>query len=445
MLLRVFLSASCAVILTTPVLTASACFAQTESRQAKFAGISSLKGSVPYSKANRNFTKLLTSLAQDKKIGLAPAAGAAEVHAWEGANLREDRVPFMRTAFRKALVAAGFTVQEISASDVSVNPYESFPTEGEDLAFHLASGKSAYYFAAKNESRSEALVGGWVPGDGMLALALLPVTFKAAAKPAALPDVKTGEGVVLVQDINETMKGVAPPKTPVFPPMTRKPNTVRGLVKDGAGRPIAGAQVAVYSSAGGGFRTTHKAVSNAQGLYEVLLPVGVGEIAEATCKVRYNDQIYDLPLRQVGGQPVTFSGKDGSVANFVLQTWGEYGAALRVLDNVDKGTIELTLTPQGKLLDGTAGRTFVYRYDSSTGSGENYLNGLPLGRYRLTARLLDDGEALPLRVGNTFGSEAERELKDSLQVDFKPGYTFSEYNRGKNNKSIQRFEVTLEP
>jgi hypothetical protein len=30
-------------------------------------------------------------------------------------------------------------------------------------------------------------------------------------------------------------------------------------------------------------------------------------------------------------------------------------------------------------------------------------------------------------------------------VDFKPGYTFSQYNPGKSNSKIQRFEVTLEP
>jgi hypothetical protein len=423
----------------------SACRAETpQGPRSRIAGVALPGGAVRYDKANRNFTDTLISLAADKKVNLPAAGSAAEVYAWQGSDLRPDRFPFMRTALRKALTAAGYTVQEISDGDISFNIFEHFPSDADGLPFHPDTTKSRFYFQARHEGRAEALVGAWIPGDEALTLAFLPVAFKPAPKAIPLPDAKTGDGVVLVKDINDTMKGIAPPRLPVFPPVARKPNTVRGLVKDGAGRPIAGAQVVVFSSAGGGFRTSHKAVSSAQGAYQVVLPVGVGEVAEANCKVQYNGVTYDLPLRQVGAQGVTFNGRDGYIANFVLQTWGEYGATLRVLDNCEKGTIELTLTPKGRLLDGTVGRTFVYRYDASV-SSERYLNGLPLGRYSLTARLLDDGEALPLRAGNTFGTESERELKDSLPVDFKPGYTFSQYNPGKSNSKIQRFEVTLEP
>lgn len=278
---------------------------------------------------------------------------------------------------------------------------------------------------------------------GVCAAAFVADVPVASAHAAQLPPA-AATSVVLVKDVNDTMKGVPPTKTPAFPPLAKKPSTVRGWVKDGAGRPIAGARVAVYSSAAGGYRTTHTGRSNAQGLYEVLLPMGVGEVAEGTCRVTYNGAQYDLPLSPVAGEFHTFDIKSGHVENFVLRTEGEYGGTLRVLDNVDRGTLELTLTPAGRLLDGTPGRTFVYRYPAGDVSGETFLNGLPLGRYTLKARLLDDGDTLPMRAGRTFDFDDEA-LKSSLQVDFQPGYTFSQANPGKSNKAVAYFQVTLKP
>jgi hypothetical protein len=217
-------------------------------------------------------------------------------------------------------------------------------------------------------------------------------------------------------------------------------------VRDGAGRPIAGARIAVYASAGGGFRTTHKAVTDAQGAYEVPLPAGVGEVAEGTTKVSYSGKTFELPLRPVGsGAGSTFDTAKGHVQNFVLGTAGEFGGTIRLINVVDEGIIEVVLTPDGPLLDGSAGRPLVFRFDAGETHSETYLNGIPLGRYTLKARLLDDGEALPLRAGRTFGTDAERALGATLRVEFVPGYTFSQANPGKSNSRVAYFEGVIKP
>jgi hypothetical protein len=94
-------------------------------------------------------------------------------------------------------------------------------------------------------------------------------------------------------------------------------------------------------------------------------------------------------------------------------------------------------------MDGSTGRTFVYRYPSGIGTSEKFLNFLPLGRYTLTARLLDDGDVLPIRVANTFGSDEEREPKTSIQVNFESGYDALSGNTGKSR--IRAFQVSLQP
>jgi hypothetical protein len=407
-------------------------------------GVEMPKGATRFDKSDASFRGVLTALAKENVVSLPPQDDRVEVWIWQGDSYRADRVPFTKSGVKRALTAAGYTVTEIEENQLrDVNVFAHFDREVSDLPFRPSTTKRSAYFRAVHEAKGQALLGAWLEDDDALAVGFLPVEFKAKPKPAPLPAV-SGTKTVLVKDPNETMKGIPPTKLPAFPALTRKPGTVRGYILDGGGRPIVGAEIAVYSSVGGGFRTTHKGRSNAAGLYEVLLPAGIAEIADAKCRVVYNGATYELPLLPAKGEKTPFEAKTGHVENFVLRTEGEFGGTIRVLDNINKGTLEITITPVGRLLDGSVGRTFVYRYDASE-SSETFLNGMPLGRYKLTARLLDDGEALPMQAGRTFGTDAERALKESLTIDFQPGYTFSQANRGKSNKGIVYFEVTLEP
>lgn len=401
-------------------------------------------GATKFRHGERLFNTVLTSLSRETAISRKPI-GKAEVFAWQGSQYRSDRVAFNRSAVKRALTTAGYVVKDISVNDIrDTNPFEHDDTDSDLMPFRPAVTNQILYFQATNESRGISILGVFLESEDAFAVGFLPVEFKGTPKAAPLPAL-TGANVVLVKDINDTMKGLPPAKLPTFEPIAKKPRTVRGLVKDSAGRPIAGAEIAVFSSAAGGARTTHIARTNAQGLYEVLLPSGVAEIAEGKCTVVYNGTKFELPLYLVSGEPVTFDPRPGRIEHFVLRTEREYGGTIRVFRMVEKGTIEVTITPVGRLMDGSAGRTFVYRFSGEGGIGETYLNGMPLGRYKLTARLLDDGDALPLQVRRTFGTEAERQVGESIQVEFKPGYSASQGNPGKSNHEVSHFEVTVQP
>lgn len=439
-----FLSTALSTIAWSLSIQPCAAIVAIQAESSTLAGIAMPKGATHFNRIDDQIKGILNALSKEKIVGLPATTDKVEVFIWQGDNYREDRVGFTKSSLKRAFTSAGYIFTEISRDDLrETNVFEYFDLNDTSLPFHPALTKRIEYFRATNESKGQTVIGVWLEDENALTVGMLPVQFKAAKKPVPLPDV-TGANVVLVKDIHNTMKGIPPTKLPVYEAIAKKAGTVRGLIKDAAGKPIAGAQIAVHSSVGGGFRTTHKAVSNAKGFYEVLLPVGIAEVVEAKCTVNYNGVKYDLPLTPVGEAMTQFTSQTGHVANFVLRTEGDFGGTIRVLDNVDHGTLEVTITPEGRLMDGTMGRTFVYRYSAAEGS-ETFLNGIPIGRYKLTVRLLDDGEALPMQAGRTFGSDAERELKESLQVDFAPGYSFSQVNFGKSNKDIQIFEVRLEP
>ena len=436
------------VVLTAPILpdntplpTTSVVMAA-DGATSSLSGITMPRGGAAFDKVDANFSHLLTGLAKEKYVSLLPLGDEPEVFLWKGSAYRADRVGFTRTALTAALTNVGYEVKEIDDNELrETNIFASFDSNDESLPFKPTVLKRPQFFQATHVARGKSLIGAWIESDDALALGLLPVEFKAPKVKAALPPAPSG--AFLVKDNDNTLKGLPASKLPIYPKLAPKPGTVRGMAKDSSGKPIPNVEVAVYSSIGGGVRTTHKARTNAQGLYQVLVPAGICEVAQADCTVRYNGVGYKLMLEPVRGKFAQFESRKGHVENLILRTGGKSGGTIRLLDNLESGTIEIIVAPIGKLMDASAGRTFVYRYDTSNYKSEMYLNGLPLGRYKLTARLLDDGEALPLRVAHTFGDDAAP--KTSLQVDFKPGYSFSQVNTNKSNRDVQAFEVTLSP
>lgn len=413
---------------------------------------------------------LLRAFGEERRL---PVAGStdAQIYLWSGAGYKAGRATFWRSSLQKTLQDAGYDYADFDNHEVSTNIYEQqygLASYDDDepqprRTLTLATGDAFWFFSAVNKRSGQVIAGLWVDQKeaGKALLAVAPLGVKAIKTSAALPAV-TGANTVLVKDINNVMKGMAAPPNPAFPKIAIKKGYARGLVKDTNGRPLQGAMITVTSSAAGGFRTSVTTKTNAQGLYEVVLPVGVCQVVDAYHRIVYNGKPYFLPLRAVDGNRETFPSTKGSIENFVLRTWGVanadgaatspkegahyFGASMRVQwfyrDLPESGTVEMTLKPQGPLLGGGSGRTFVVRVPLQSGSvlsADYYINNIPIGRYSLTARILDDGDVLPLKIEKVFSNDRAVE---NLQVDFK---NYSDSIASQDRSNIDLYQVVFKP
>ncbi|WP_246357719.1 carboxypeptidase-like regulatory domain-containing protein [Pyxidicoccus fallax] len=204
-------------------------------------------------------------------------------------------------------------------------------------------------------------------------------------------------------------------------------NVVKGKVVDTAGRPLAGAEVVADNQ----FLYDSNVVgtTGADGTYRLDLgKAGVTWSASATFKRQYNGKTYTFDLHP--SNPALFATNEGAVRDFSWKLTGErpeggkYGSD--VLFNMiayedpqdpdaplDHLNVELTLTPDGPLVDGSTGAPLTARA-TRDGNGTG-LHDVPVGRYTITARYAPSGrpaQPLLVRVNNT-GSYA-----NSVTTDF---------------------------
>jgi len=459
------------VLLAVPVLLtlAAACPtpAQEGSPAAPTSNLSDVKlpaGAVRVSdaKLGDGMARLLGAWAKERE--LAPGNGPAEVLVWAGGAYKPGHGAFMRSALERELKAAGYGFQGFERDQVRVSPFDEengLCKFGEPItSFHFTFWDKQSYFVAVNEVKRRTLVGVWFDqeNDKRMLLAVNAAGFKETPREAPLPDV-SDPNALLVKDPNDAMKGVAPPQTPAFTKMTPKPDHIRGMAKDAAGKPLEGTRIIIESSIAGGIKTSVTARTDAEGIYEIALPQGVCQVVMSGYTVRYNGRSYALPLHPVDGECEYFNAKDGHVEHFVLRTYGVadaanaerapiygsyyYGGHMRVLwfahDIPQGGTVEVTLAPQGPLLDGTSGRTLIFRIPNNNHGGDIALNDIPIGRYTMTARLLEGGEAQPVRAKQTSG---DNDFADSLQIDFESTSADQVFAKA---GGIKRFDVMLKP
>jgi hypothetical protein len=403
-----------------------------------------------------NFSKFLAVFATEKKQ--TPGDGPAEVFFWSGDRYKEGRAAVIQTAFKKNLTAAGYTVTNYDKSEVYASPF------GEEIGLSADDGPGTInvspfdrqdIFVATNPKLGRSIVGVWFDqkNRGRLVLGIAATGFVAPKKEAPLPALPSG--ALLVTDKHDTMKGQPVGPMPSFPQMSPKPGRVRGMVKDASGKPLAGAKILAEMSAAGGFRTSASGTTDANGLYDFAVPAGAGRVVMNGYSVRYNGRTFGLPLHPADGQCEDFSSTKGHVENFVLRSYGiadparveeapnysghYYGGALSVYWLVDDipqgGTMEITLTPQGPLIDGSKGRTIVYRVRNDQHGGNLELNNIPIGRYEMAARLLEDGEGIPVQISKRKGQTA---YVDTLTVDFEPKKSDMVFAK---SGGIERFDV----
>lgn len=398
--------------------------------------------------------RLIAAGASEFKLPARPGgAGNAEVYTWSGAAYKPGRAPFMQTLLQSALTEAGYVVTKVDSS--SENTPNAFDEEAYGTGWMgLGSADPRHaYFHATNAKKGETIVGVWFDQESQnrLVLVLGKAGFAGAPSETKVPEVSDAN-VWLVKDLKNATKGMPSQTLPAFLKLAAKPKMVRGMIKDGSGKPIAGAQLAAWTSAAGGFRTTTTGRTNAQGVYELLLPIGISQIVNADCRVNYNGKSLVLPLHPVDGECDQFDAKVGHVENFVLRTsgsagpdGGNYGAAMRLLtyNAPVKSVVEVRMKPIGTMLDGSVGKTLLFRFPIKTTLPETFFGGIPLARYELTAKLYDGEDALPLRVRKTFRDEGEDDpvAASSLVVVFQDNGNIASLGRS----GVRQFEVILEP
>jgi hypothetical protein len=304
--------------------------------------------------------------------------------------------------------------------------------------------------------KKRSVVGVWLEQEQQKrqVLGLLAVKYKPDTNDEPLPPVR-GDNVLLVKDANDAMRDAPAAKLPTAPEMKPRSGRVRGKVMSLDGTPLKGARIVVESSALGGFKTGATGTTDADGVYDLAVPDGVCRVVMTGYVVRYNGRDYALPLHPIDGECGHFPAAEGSVEHFVLLMHGiadpagvkqnpgfgnqYYGGSVRLFwfseDIPPGGTVEITLTPKGKLLDGTDGRTLVLRLPNKLG-GEFHLNNIPLGRYTATGRLLEPSDQYVLRVGKA----RERKWADELQVDFEPRSAEQVVSR---TGGTERFDLAL--
>ncbi len=186
---------------------------------------------------------------------------------------------------------------------------------------------------------------------------------------------------------------------------------VTGTATDAAGRPLGGVQVVADNVL---FQNVYAlGATDAAGRYRIDVSQPIGSWRMNAHLMRpYNGRTYRVPLHP--DTDAAFAGVDGAVRHFTWRLTGEthegtrYGVRAWVYLNESPdpavGTVlypdvEVTFTPAGPLVDGSAGQPVVVRLTDGF-----RVEDLPLGRYTVSARWIPAGRAvraMAVRVRDT--------------------------------------------
>jgi hypothetical protein len=202
---------------------------------------------------------------------------------------------------------------------------------------------------------------------------------------------------------------------------------VRGRAVDTAGRPLPGAQVVADNQVL--YDSNVEGVTGSDGTYRLELGrAAVTWNVSAQFQRQYNGRSYTFDLHP--SDPNPFAANTGAVRDFSWRLTGArpqggvYGS--KVLFNLtdfvdpanpqvplDRDHVELTLTPAGPLVDGSAGTAVTAR---GTNSPDGFgLLDVALGRYTITARYAPPGQQARPLVVRLNGGDA---YAPSLTTDF---------------------------
>jgi hypothetical protein len=212
---------------------------------------------------------------------------------------------------------------------------------------------------------------------------------------------------------------------------------VTGKVTDSEGRGMEGIQVyfdnTVYYNSG--FSTT----TGPGGAYSSEIPYAGAYRAYAEMRHTYNDRVFEIEFH-----PENFDSFNdgGAVRNFQWKLTGEkpsnpgtyYGGEIWINPDpesniYDRENVQLTLTPVGPLIDGSAGQTLQRSCGAPLTDWYAKIKDVPIGRYEITAVHLPTGTPLKLRefypepyqdaiTLDFYGEDSPLACNNCLQVEF---------------------------
>lgn len=296
-----------------------------------------------------------------------------------------------------------------------------------------------FFTAIKKSPARKNIFGYWTPVDNSLMLAMTEVFYGKAGAPIddnpAVSDKTEKQNFSKSAQIfnlsateqNVNVMGDQMPPMPSFPALAKKKGKIRGYVKDLSGNFLKGAAIALGSTRIGYSRVVTETVTDAKGYYELDLPLNSGTFYYAAYALDYDSGRAAMTLHPADGDINDNPPIEGGVENFVLLPYGIankaslaensnysssfYGGAIALyIDMALPGAdisfnrgrfnpgskIEITLTPLGNLIDGSAPKTFVINknLDENT-RNEFFINNIPVGKYRLTVK--SGGKAVGMR------------------------------------------------
>lgn len=204
---------------------------------------------------------------------------------------------------------------------------------------------------------------------------------------------------------------------------TEEKGYATGKVVDTKGNPLANVNITIENVLPGA-SNSHLGKTDANGLYRIKVGIVGAYRASAYHDVVYNGVTYSLPMHSDNDE--TFS-NEGAVRNFQwklsgpMHSGGRYGSSIILNSDVnfyidDPENIEYTLTPVGKLIDGSDGKELTMRPGPPNTESYGKLLDIPIGRYTLSAVYLNRGARKPLRLKLT--QDYEGAYKGSLEINF---------------------------
>lgn len=312
-------------------------------------------------------------------------------------------------------------------------------------------------YAARDRQEAEDARRGEAP-------AAAPVNPTPAARPAAVPGKPVGVGAL---------------PNPKLGALAARAGTITGRAVKSDGTPVPSffvrysgfqdGKLANTSATGYAIDTVNSTAKGAGGRYSIQVPQGAYRVS-AYVTYPYKGRSYNFPLEAVNAPARhDYDGlgldklKGGLVRDFVLKMTGKKAGASEETETVYKhayyggridlyadeyegilgggnqlttplrsayppdSQVEITLTPQGPLVDGTKGEVLTtLRPLGDDGKWTFNLRGVYPGTYTATARLLkSDGATLPLRLSTTPRKSITRGAGnyDKLVVDWQPSVT----------------------